>query len=301
MSDSLSLGDIGTASASSGASSDDIGALIDSMESDASASSAPATAEPADPPAAAPTSPPAASSDPVPPQPGPIPFDRHTEILDKARRERDEVKSRFAWAEAYDPKQVAEGVKLHEWLMTDPQGMLESLSRQLHQQAPSPDETLQPLLKAEDGTAAYSAEQVQQLLAKQAKQLKAEIEREYGPIKTKEQLRDLEQQSQAQAKTMVAEMRSWPMFKDYEADVKAAMAADRTLPPYQAYLRVLQEKALPSVETRIRSQYEGALKDKAAAATTRPGPQPATPVNYREMATRDIAASVLDELEGPSR
>lgn len=304
MSDSLPLSDGGGSAETTpapGASSDDIGALIDSMTSDADASSASAPAEPADPSAAAPTSPPAASSDVVPPEPGPIPFARHKDILEHERQEREALRAKFAWADAYDPTQVAEGVKLREWLMADPQGMLDALGRQLRQQAPTPEESMQPLLKAEDGTAAYSAEQVQHLLAKQARELKAEIEREYGPIKTKEQLRDLEQQSQAQARTMVAEMRSWPMFKDYEADVKALMAADRNLPPYQAYLRVLQEKALPSVETKIRSQYEGALKDKAAAATTRPGPQPATPVNYREMTTRDIAASVLDALEGPTR
>lgn len=310
MSDSFTPVDTGGSSESvsdAGVSSDDIGALIDTIEGSDDASSASSPAAPADPPAAPTTAAPAAPAESAPPQPGPIPYDRHKEILENARKEREAteqaLKAKFGWAEAYDPTHVAESVKLYQWLTTNPQGFRDFLDGQLRQQQPAKpaDEPIEPLLKAEDGTAAYSADQVQKLLDKQAQQLWQKVEQEFGPIKTKEQRRELEAQSQRAAQDMVATMRTWPMFSEHEADVKALLATNATISPFNAYLQVLREKALPSVETKIRTQYEGTLANKAAAATTRPGPAPATPVNYREMDARDIAALTLDELEGVRR
>ncbi len=294
------------------ASSDDIAAVWSSLEADAGADSSPAQPEPSVPPAAAPTTPsegsvvsstPSSTEDT-----GPIPFERHKQILENARREaeakaRTELSQRLGWAEKYQPDVVEQGARLHAWLNQNPIEFRAWLDQQIAQRgiAPQQDEGPPPPdLRAEDGTAVYSAEQMQKLIAHERKQMLAEIRKDYDPVRQVVTKQELDQRSRQQAVSIVAEARTnWPMFSKLEPEIKARMASGLDL--QAAYFAAFRERGMPSFEQEVRSQYEGALKDKGNATTTRPGAQADTPVSFKDMDTLEITKHFFKQAEAAGR
>lgn len=295
---------------SGSAASDDITAsAFAALEGDAGtaddASSA-SSSDAAAPPAAGTIAPPAASVEPAPEQPGPIPFDRHKAALENARTKAAEeataaLRQRYSWAEQYDQNQVEQGVRLYQWLNANPQGFQEFLNQQLSaagKVAPAAPEPPQPDLRAEDGTPVYSAGQMQKLLEFQQQQLLKQVQEQFGPLKEKDQRRELEQQADTATRAFLTEARAnWPMFKDLEPAIKSLMLSNRGLDVHDAYVRALREQGLPKLNEQWRSEYEGALAKKSAATSARPGVPAAQPRDYKNMTPDEITAAVFDQLE----
>jgi hypothetical protein len=245
---------------------------------------------------------------------GPIPLARHKEILENTRKKaadeaKAELQQRYGWADKYQPDVVEQGTRLFQWLQQNPlefRGWLEQEIQQRGISQPKAEERPQPDLRAEDGTFVYSAEQAHKLLEHERKQVLAELRKEFGPVKEAHTRQELEHRAGAQAESIVAEARAnWPMFRDLEPVMKRLMApvdkGGSALDLQAAYFSALRNNGLPSVEQKVRSQYEGALTQKASATTTRPGAQAETPVKYSEMDTIDIVRHLAKQQESAGR
>ena len=313
---STPVADSGPSLASPGvATSDDIAATWAALEKEpeAPASDAGADSSPAQPDSPAPsrdaatTAPPEDSGSGVPPSTqGPIPYERHTAILDnartKARQEAEtEYRAKYGWAERYDPQVVEQSSRLYQWLTQDPQGFAGYLQQQLQSQAPAKDEMPEPDLRAEDGTPVYSAPQLQKYSEWQQRQWQKQVEQQVAPLQQmaqQMQARELQQRTQVQASGIVQDARAnWPMFGDLEKDVKAKMIAHPEWSLHEAYIASFRENGVVRMEEKWRQQQAAAVTDKASAATTKPGVQPATPRDYRDMETRDIVKDVWAQFE----
>lgn len=278
--------------------SDDIAAAFSASEPAPTG----ADSSPAPPAESASDAPPTAEPDADGPTPekdaGPLPFERHKAILEKARADaksaaEQEWKSKLGWAEQFEPDQVRQAVQLAQLLETDPQRAVAMLQAALaSQQTDQPkDEPPPPDLKAEDGTLVYSAPQMQKLLEWQRRQLQSEIDSQYGPIRERVRHQELAQRAEHEATSMLTRARSeWPLFTDLEADIKQRMIADDRLQLHDAYLAAYREKGLKLQEERWRATYEGTVQRKADAssATTTSRPAGRRPVPLHERDIRDL-------------
>lgn len=299
MSDTL---DSGPALSSAGSvTSDDIAAVAKSLDSPAEPDSSSGPPESDAPSGAATTAPPSPPV-PAPSSPGPIPFERHEAALRNAREKAKaeveaELKQRFAWAERYQPDQVEQASRLYEWLSTNPQGFRDYLDQQLQSTQPKVEDPPAPDLKAEDGTPVYSAPQLSKFLEWQRKQMLAEVQQAYEPIKQQVELDRLERQSKVQATTILTEARQhWPEFPSLEGEIKSLMLSNPALTLHDAYIAAFRQSGVTKLRERWKQEYEGALADKQAAGTTRPGVPATTPRKFSEMNTREIVESVYQDM-----
>lgn len=281
--------------------SDDIAATVASHFPDASAdsSSAPPAQEPeSSPPPAIEGAAPGSTDAPT----GPIPLDRHREILDNARRKaredaEQEYRQKFGWAEQYQPESVSQMKQVWDWMQANPQQFIETFQKLVPPQAPAPEGPPGPDWRLEDGTLFYSAPQMQKLLEYQARQLRDQLDQEYGPIKQRVVEQEIGERAKREAGTLVGQARQhWPMFGDLEPDIKQAMAADHAISLHDAYIRVLRERGLKMQEDRIRSEYGAQLQRKADASTTPPRTPSSTPTSRTSLETRDLVTMEFDRL-----
>lgn len=283
--------------------SDDIGALFgpETEESPAAEASSAAAPETTAPPPADATVPPAVSApEPGAGSPGPIPFDRHKAALENLRtekqRELDTLKQRFAWAEHVTPQQAAEAFRLWQYVQQNPEEAISVIQAHRQQAAGPPP----PDLRAEDGTAVYSAPQMQKLLDYQQQLLLQQFESKLSPVQQQyEAIRQAEQRQQAttEATSIVTTARTnWPEFKSLEPGIKARMVSDPTLTLESAYIAEFSQRGRPLMEEQLRSQQTAALQSKTAANTTRPGVPPTTPQDLKGLNGRDLTAHIFDQM-----
>ena len=260
--------------------------------------------------AAAPTTPPAPPVT-APSAEGAIPVDRHKAILEKTREEKfaegkaaaaSEMRQKLGWAESLDQTAVQNGLNLYEWLRHDPSGFQTWLASKVAGAAsPAEPQATQPALRAEDGTAVYSADQLQALLDGMRQQVIAEVTQKYEPLRQRAEQRELEVTATREATHVVQQARTqWPLFTELESQVKQVMLSNPAVQLHDAYLHVFRERGPQMYEERFRTQQNGALADKLAATTTQPGPTPTTPRKYSEMDSVDVAKAVFAQLEGRS-
>lgn len=287
----------------SGSSSDDIDAFI-SAELTASADSSPAPTEtPATAPAPATPAPDVSdSSAPRAPQ-GPIPFERHTAILDNARRkareEADrEYRTKYGWADRYTPEQVEQSSRLYQWLSENPKTFLQYLRTQVGEDVPASGGPARdegpppPDLRAEDGTPVYSAPQLQKLMEWKDRQYDERItplQRRLDEQDRVAQMRQVATDAKAQATTLLTTARSsWPLFKDLQADVLAAMQANPSLSLHDAYITAFAEKGQKSLKDQWQAEYTGALAQKQHASTPTPGRPAGVSIDESRLDTRQL-------------
>jgi len=301
-------GTAGPIVADSPVTSDDIAAF-------ASAESASSADTPTDAAAPAPaTEEPATSGSTVPETPsGPIPFDRHKAILERARTEartaaEQEYRQKFGWAERYQPEQVEQGTRLYQWLNQNPvafQSWLQSQLGPLQSQGAgqaAQDEPPPPDLRAEDGTPVYSAPQLQKFMEWKERQFQQRItplERKFQGLEEKDRLRSVAMEAKVQAGDLLKQAReTWPLFADLQPHVLQAMQADPRLDFHQAYIQVFREHGLEQARKKWETEYQGTLARKADASTPPPGTRAGTPKKYTEM---DVLELVKQEHEALSR
>ncbi len=284
---------------SDGLTSDDIGAIFDTLEgapADASSAAAPETPEPAR--AADAIVPPAVTAQPAL-DAGPVPPDRHIAAVNNAREKGREQARRELEAEYRqkygDPNQLEQSSRLQQWLDRDPHKFLEILSQQLQQRPQGPPE---PDLKSEDGQHVYSAPQLTKLLEYQQRKLLEQVKQEYGPVVATYQQQKLDGEAQRGASTLVQNAReNWLMFRDLELDVKARMTADTRINIWDAYAASLRERGPALMQERWKADQAKALAEKSAAVTTKPGARPATPRDARNMSMDEVMEDVFQILE----
>lgn len=228
---------------------------------------------------------------------GPLPFERHKAILEKARTEaraaaEQEWKAKYGWAERYQPEQVTQAVQLAKLLEQDPHRAVAMLQAALAQSdPPKAPEIPQPDLRAEDGTPVYSAPQMQKLLEWQRDQMQSQIEAQYGPVRDRVRFQEVAMRAQQEASQTLTKARAeWPLFTELEGDIKALMVAHDQMALHDAYLAAYREKGLKLQEDKWRQSYEGTVQRKADASRTNTSPRPAgvKPVPLHERDVRDL-------------
>lgn len=261
-----------------------------------------------------------ASGSSVPEMAGPIPLDRHKAVLEKTRAEvaakaREEAerdwKSRYGWAERYQPDQVEQSARLYAWLNQNPHGFMRWLRTQIGEDAPTqgpaqaaPREEGPPPpdLRAEDGTPVYSAPQLQKYLEWKDQQFKALVEplqRKLTQQEEKEKARQTAWAAKQSASGLLKYAREkWPAFQDLEPDVLQAMKANPSLSFHDAYIRAFAEQGQSKLREQWSAEYQGTLAQKQNASTAAPGRPSGTPKKYTEMDTMDV---VKQEWEALSR
>lgn len=288
--------------------SDDIAAFANAEEV-----SSPSTPTDADTPGPA-TVDPATSGTTVPDgSAGPIPFDRHKSILEHARSEsraaaEKEWKSRFGWAERYQPEQVEQGSRLYQWLNTNPRQFAAWLKSQIGDEdlpsgARAPEAgPPEPDLRAEDGTPVFSAPQLQKYMEWQTAQLQKQwepVQRKIASQEERERLQQTVAEAKSQANGLLSQARSsWPLFKDLEPAMFQAMQEDPSLSFHDAYIRVFSATGPNKLREQWTADVTGTLARKADASTSPPGRPGGTPRKWSEMPTEDV---VKDQWESLTR
>lgn len=215
------------------------------------------------------------------------------------------------WAEAYDnPEEVNQGVSLHRWFNTDPQGAYEYVTGLMKRHGviqepqtrqsstgqadkftdPKTGRPLPDIIIQETGQRFYSAEQSDKLV-------------EWTENRLDQRLKQLEGQNtatsaQQEARQILNEaQRTWPGFSDFAEDIFKEMQRDRRITLETAYRRI----AVPKLRQVERAALMKETQERAQAGTggINPGQQtpqqtaelrklPMTELFRREMAKRGL-------------
>ena len=248
---------------------------------------------------------------------GPLPYERHKAILEKARAEATakaredaerEYRSKYGWAERYQPQEVEMSSRLYQWLQADPRKFMEWLGTQIGEPVgrsaapPQANEPPAPDLRAEDGTPVYSAQQLQKFMEWREQKLQSSVEsiqRKLADREEKDKARQTAWTAKQSASGLLKYAREkWPAFKDLEPDVLKAMQDNPRLSFHDAYIRVFSENGTPKLREQWSAEYQGTLATKQNASTAPPGRPTGTPKKYTEMDTMDV---VKQEWEAMSR
>ncbi len=235
-------------------------------------------------PAATETAPDSVSTETPPPANEP-PKWRWQDILENTRKKVAEetetrLKQELSWATAIPEDQRAQiptALQLVQALNSNPQGTIEALQRYLgltaNGQATPSSGRPQPDVDAGNGTFLYSAPQQEKLLAWERQQWLNEVNQRLAPVEQDRQHRLMEQHQQAivqNAQQTLSRMRERPHFRDHEPEIRDLMVADKTLSLEDAYVQVLLEKVIPSMEKKSESNVLAQLQTRAVQATVNP-------------------------------
>ena len=262
------------------------------------------------------TAPPADQSASVaaPTLPGPIPFDRHKEILDAAYKERDDYKTRAeraAWADeltqaGYTADAIREALSVRNSVDADPVGYTERLiaamrehpqyasqlrsmaARVLGQRAEQADPEPQPDFEdPRTGAKFYSNEQLAKRETWRERQLEARFDQKLRPMVEANEAAQAEReravavsQAQDEAKSEFDQFKDRPHFAEHKADIIAFMKERNyaTGSLRDAYAHVLETKVIPKLTETGKAQAVADFQKQAAASSVKPsGPTSVPP------------------------
>ena len=215
--------------------------------------------------------------------------------------------------ESFDPQEFAGAVEQLRLMQTDPRAFYESFGRELKQAgllpdapAPAPKPFTMPEadLQAEDGTTAYSAER----LAEIVQGLQAQIDAKIQPFEQEHQARLQEaeaRKTESKAKSIVDEAAGkYEAFNELKPQIVQEMLRDKATGKFrsleQVYLEVFQKSYLPTRDEKVRQQALADLRAKAAVTTTRPaggvprGGQTGPAKSFRDAIERNGGASAAE-------
>jgi hypothetical protein len=273
---------------------------VGSGESGTGVSSAPAAASPAVTPGTsastvtAPTAQSQGDGSTVGSEPkGPIPFERHDEIVKGFHKKLDALK----WAEKVDQSRYQQ---MSEWYDMADRNPVEFFNRfkaglekhptwgkyltpqqaQAQQQAnPEPE----PDLVAENGQPVYSAPQLRKWQEWNNAKTKAEFQSMVSPLLADRQQTQMQAQAQDFAKRTIEELSGLPGFDELKPEIAKNLKADRRLSPLGAYKRAYEEVYKPKMAQTSRDTLLNEMNQKAAANTANPNATAATPKSPRDM------------------
>lgn len=254
-------------------------------------------------PAAAPTSatPSSAGSTNQPGSPGtvnpdrqPVDYNRFEEVNTRAQR--------TAWAEEYEPDEVAQATSLYRWFDQDPAGAYEYVTGLLTRtgRLPQPQgnghgngngnrQPQQPtgpvmadgrpgpdILIQETGQKLYSAEQA----ARMVDWAMNRMEERLKPVETFVGQTTAETEARTTAQGMIRDAeQNWPFFNDYAADIHKELTRDRRLSLDGAYRRVV----VPKIRERERATMAQELRDRHAAGSGGHNPGQVPPAHTADL------------------
>lgn len=137
-------------------------------------------------------------------------------------------------------------------------------------QMPGPDAQLP------DGSVGYSPEGLKALLDWHAGQVQTQMEQRYAPVLHDHEARAAYQAAEGRVRQKVTAALDWPGFADAQADIAAALRADRTLDLHGAYMRVVVPRLQANRDTmraEILAEIQG--KPLKVSQTTPHGAPPA--------------------------
>jgi hypothetical protein len=239
---------------------------------------------------------------------GPIPFGRHKEILENARKKYEAEWQPYSWAKSVDRNQLQQITNWYQDAIQNPYGFYERLTtelqshpeygpkvrsyaaRLLQQARGAAPETAEPEpdipIQNESGQITgytYSAQQLKKLRAFEKAQSQAEFAEKLRPLEEfreqtveREARVEVEQRSTQWATETLGELRQNPHFKDHEAEIKTTMVEHPEWDIYRAFNHILATTVLPNLSKTEQAKTVASLQQKAAAGT---------------VGARDVAAS----------
>lgn len=271
----------------------------------------PSPADAKEPPVAAP------SGEAVAPQDqGPIPFDRHSSIVNAREKERDDAIAelkRVEWAKGliergYNAEQVQEALSLMEGIDGNPTGFLERFHGILEQHptygqqvrswagrilagrqaAPADDGGPEPQPDMQDakGVPVFSAPRMLEWQKWHAAKLRAEFAEQLRPFADdrhaaleQQQTREHLERAVAAQRAVLTEFRKDPEFKDREAKVRDYMKAKgfQNVTLHEADRHILLTEIIPALKAKVRAETLAEQQQLAAAGRT-PKASDAAPV-----------------------
>lgn len=245
---------------------------------------------------------------------GSPPEDRWPSILDNARtKTRSEVEAeyrqKYGWADSFQNNPAGFIEQAFAELANHPehgQRLLQMAARTLNarrgqQQAaqePVPDV---PIVDANGNVTGqtYSAAQLKKWRDWDWAQKQAALDKRLGPLEkdrgdreAAQHMASLQQKSTEHARTTLDGLRQNPYFKEHEAKVKAALAANEAWGDniHAAFNHVLVTDILPNLSQSEQKKVVDSLNAKAGAGTVHPSGQangtPTTREDFRKMGTK---------------
>jgi hypothetical protein len=147
--------------------------------------------------------------------------------------------------------------------------------------APDPaDEMPQPDQKQSDGTMLYSMEGLAKLRAWEKAQIQKELtttydkrfeelQNRYKPIEEQWQAERYRQEVMPQVQKQIDEARTWPLFKENEAEIVQVLSADQKISLERAYQQVVWPKIIQN-QDQIRASVMEEMKKKPVGSTSTP-------------------------------
>lgn len=244
----------------------------------------------------------------------PDPVQLETQIRTKVEAE---LKNdpRYQVAQQFDPAEFAGAVDQLRLMQQNPVEFYRRFGEELKQAGMlQPDPAQQPFslpdadLEAEDGTKAYSAERLAEIVTGLQRQIDAKIQ----PFEQERAARQREQQqaqTMTRAKATVDEAaKKYDGFNELRPQIVQEMLRDKQTGRFrsleQVYLDVYHTQYLPTRDEKVRQQHAESLRAKAAATATRPTggvPRggPAGPAKtFRQAIERNGGAAVADNIFG---
>lgn len=225
---------------------------------------------------------------------GPIPYDRHEAVLAAERRKREDVESRYAWAQSVNPDQYAAMAQWFQRAAADPVAFLQQFRSELEAhpqfrsklqaiQQPTSTGEPQPDLIAENGEQVYSAKQQRAWAEWQRTQLMAEIQQQISPLMEDRQVQQVRSMAEQRVQSQLQEAQTWEAFGDLRSQIAQIMTRDGRATLSSAYHRAHSEWA-KSRDQRVREQVLAELRDKSTASSVNPSRSGGSqPKDYRKL------------------
>ena len=273
-----------------------------------------------------------------------IPEERRNVILENTRKKtREEVEAQFkdvAWAKDVDSGAVRDAFGFAQRIASDPVAFVAQLVSEIRQvpalaaaleQQLGGDPALRqikrempkPRLKADDGTMAYSSDQVLEILQNFKAELLEEVggrvsplEDFRGSLEEREEVMNIIHESRTESSQLLGELRQheyWPKpdasgKNPGEAKIAGYLAAipktvkDRigaVASMYQAYNTYLQKDVFPTLGSKTEQEVRDNLRRKAAAGTGTVSPgAPAPQSTPKRPTTPEELARHMEKLAG---
>lgn len=233
--------------------------------------------------------------------PGPMPFDRHKAILDRAYGERDTVTR-----ERDELRQALEDIRrdplstlheLYQYLAAHPQHA--DRFRQWQQQVVYAQQQARQTPTEEDPFSAFddqTAGVLRKALDSYKRQLEQQFDQRLKPFEVQAARTQMTHQAHEQARQAFDEARTWEGFDELRGDIHALMSRDARYNLHGAYQKVYREKYLPMRDQKVRNAVLAELQQKRGASTEHPGKASAqTPSRLRDLPTEEVFAELAPQ------
>lgn len=221
---------------------------------------------------------------------------------------------RYQVAQQFDPREFSEAVDELRLMRSNPTEFHRQFGEKLRQAGLLPNDAPDPFslpdadLEAEDGTKAYSAERLADIVNGLQRQIDAKIQ----PFAQERAERQREQQKAetfSRAKTMVEDAaKKYDGFTELRPQIVQEMLRDKQTGQFrsleQVYLDVYNKQYLPKRDEKVRQKHAEELRAKAAVTATRPtggvprGGSTGPAKTFRQAIERNGGSSVADSVFG---